>query len=211
MRLLVPVALLASSCAALMLVPEGRAAAQAEGKVVSSTPFVRSKGEAAVTELAEALESDFVVPEAGRAYAAALRGKLRDGGYAAYPDAKAFAAAVTADLQAVHKDAHLRMMAPSTGADGVRRPAGIDSDESTITGAGWLAPGVAYIGFNEFFGNDATLAGLHRSLDQVRGARTLIIDARAHRGGGLEASARTASRQALANASAISRRLLAMP
>jgi C-terminal processing protease CtpA/Prc len=59
-------------------------------------------------------------------------------------------------------------------------------EASTITAAGWLAPGVAYVNFTAFFGNDATLAELRSFLDKVKGAETLIIDARQHRGGGLE-------------------------
>lgn len=59
------------------------------------------------------------------------------------------------------------------------------NDESTILKSGWLAPGVAYISFSAFYGNERTIAELKTFLAQSRGAKALIIDARQHRGGGL--------------------------
>ena len=151
----------------------------------SPVPFVKSEANAVLAELATTLESDFVQPEAGAAYAKLLRQRVSSGAYDGSADAASFAAAVTADLQAVHMDGHLRLMAPKGGANGPRREAMVPSEASTISGAGWIAPGVAYIGFNAFFGNDATLAELRSFLARVKGAHTLIIDARKHRGGGL--------------------------
>ena len=39
-----------------------------------------------------------------------LRAKLAAGGYASFKDAKAFTETVTADLRAVHRDGHLRLV-----------------------------------------------------------------------------------------------------
>ena len=55
---------------------------------------------AVVTKLAETLDANFVVPETGKAYAAALRIKLANGGYDYFADVAAFATQVTADLAA---------------------------------------------------------------------------------------------------------------
>ena len=71
--------------------------------------FDKADAEKAVTDLATALEDNFVFPDAGKAYAAMLRTNLAKGAYASFPDAQAFADKVTDDLQAVHKDGHLRL------------------------------------------------------------------------------------------------------
>jgi C-terminal processing protease CtpA/Prc len=58
-------------------------------------------------------------------------------------------------------------------------------DGSGVAKSGWLADGVAYIRFDLFPGNEATIADVRKFLDTHKDAKTLIIDARAHRGGGL--------------------------
>lgn len=148
-------------------------------------PFVEADAHAAVTDLASALDDFYIYPAPGRAYAAMLRSKLASGAYSSFSDAEAFANAVTADLQAVHRDGHLRLQAISPDEQsGVRDLRGF-SDSSAVTRAGWIAPGVAYIGFEGFPGNQATLADLREFLSTHREARTLILDERGNRGGGL--------------------------
>ena len=88
--------------------------------------FDKADADKAVTDLATALEENFVFPDKGKAYAAMLRANLANGAYASFADAPAFAEKVTADLQAVHKDGHLRLrLAPTraarTGAGAERR------------------------------------------------------------------------------------------
>ncbi|HWH18344.1 MAG TPA: S41 family peptidase, partial [Allosphingosinicella sp.] len=139
-----------------------------------------------VEALATALDENFVFPDKGKAYAAALRTKLATGGYASFPDGLAFAKAVTDDLQTVHPDGHLRLHPPRPGESGGPRPMmrGPGSEEA-IGKSGWIAPGVAYIAFNMFPGDEPTLAKLRSFLTAHSSAKTLIIDARTHRGGGL--------------------------
>jgi C-terminal processing protease CtpA/Prc len=92
---------------------------------------------------------------------------------------------VTDDLQAVHKDGHLRLFAPDPAATAERpRRLGPQPDDA-IGKSGWLADGVAYIDFRGFPGDPATLQRLRAFLDQHAAAKTLIIDARRHGGGGL--------------------------
>lgn len=149
------------------------------------------QGAEAVGKLAKALEENFVFPETGRSYAAMLREKLAAGAYASFPSKQAFADQVTDDLQAVHKDGHLRLHVVPVGDRG--GPGGRGGEgrrmgpptTSMITKAGWLADGVAYIEFAMFSGNEATLEQLEEFLETHKDARTLIIDARKHRGGGL--------------------------
>jgi C-terminal processing protease CtpA/Prc len=117
-----------------------------------------------------------------------LRSKLASGAYSSFPSAKAFADQVSADLQAVNADAHLRLhiIPPEDrGTQANERPISLPST-SAVTRSGWLAPGVAYVSFSMFPGNEATLKDLRAFLDAHQDAKTLIVDARGHRGGGLD-------------------------
>ena len=109
-----------------------------------------------------------------------------NGAYASFSDAPAFAEKVTADLQAVHKDGHLRLrVAPAEQRGQAQAPNGGPADANDVAKAGWLAPGVAYIDFTGFPGSEATLAEVRKFLAEHRDAKTLIIDARSNGGGGL--------------------------
>ena len=152
----------------------------------ASTPFDQTEAREVIAKLADSLESNFVFPEVGKQYAAMLRSKLGAGDYDSFANARAFSDAVTRDLQAVHKDGHLKLFAPAPGGTGPRRMAMTSSEKSTVLASGMLVPDVAYISFEEFSGNDATMADVRAFLDKAKGASTLIIDARRHRGGGLD-------------------------
>ena len=147
-------------------------------------PFVREEAETAISELAQKLEDNFVFPDLAKQYAAMLRTNLAAGKYASFPDARAFTRAVTADLQAVHKDGHLALRVLQADA-GAERRVRMQGDASGIKRSGWLADGVAYVDFAGFPGNDATIADLRKFIASHRDAKTLIIDARHHHGGGL--------------------------
>ena len=176
------VLLLAGLVAAQVVV---RPAPASSAEAAAKAPFVKTEAEAVVRELATKLEEDFVFPEVGKAYASLLRSKTAAGAYASFSDAEAFAAAVTGDLQAVHPDRHLRLNPPRLDGQGARRMMRGPTDESGVAKSGWLADGVAYIRFDLFPGNDATIADVRKFLATHKDAKTLIIDARAHRGGGL--------------------------
>ncbi|GAB4480095.1 MAG: S41 family peptidase [Erythrobacter tepidarius] len=182
--LLAAVAALVPFCAAAKEAPADVAPASAP-----ASPFDRLVAREAVASLADHLEADFVSPEAGLAYAGMLRARLAEGSYDSFPDQRAFAEAVTADLQKVHRDAHLavHVVPPEErGGPQAERPgASPDPARNTITRSGWEADGVAYIAFDAFFGTPGTMAALERFIAQYAGARALIIDIRAHHGGGL--------------------------
>jgi hypothetical protein len=178
------------AAAACVSASPAQAGPPAAGEVVSAAPakiaFDKADAAKAVSDLAAALEDNFVFPEAGKSYAAKLRARLAAGAYSSFPDAAAFADAVTADLQAVHKDGHLRLR-PVTAEQRAQRqsPNGGPPDKSAVAKAGWLAEGVAYIDFRGFPGNEATIADVRKFLAAHRDAKTLIIDARRNGGGGL--------------------------
>ena len=148
-------------------------------------PFNAEEAKAVVETLATQLEENFVFPEVAKKYASMLRSKLASGAYSSFPDSRAFAQAVTADLQAVHKDRHLRVgrAPPQQPGQGPRRRMGPAVEP--IEKSGWIADGVAYISFGVFPGDEETLAKLRTFLAEHSSAKTLIIDARGHHGGGL--------------------------
>lgn len=59
---------------------------------------------AAIEQLADVIESDFVYPEVGKQYAAELRRRLEAGAYSDLRTKAEVAAAVTADLQRILLD-----------------------------------------------------------------------------------------------------------
>lgn len=164
---------------------------------VATPAFDAAAAAQAVTALAGELEKTFLYPDVGRAYAAMLRTNLASGAYAGFTDARALAGRVSADLYAIHPDGHLRLRAPgdagprrapppantATGAVTPAAPAGMPP---LMEQAGWIAPGIAYVRFNAFMGDPQVLADFTAFLDSHAGAKTLIIDARTHRGGGAE-------------------------
>lgn len=142
---------------------------------------------AAALQLAQLLEQRYLDPAVGRRYAAALRARAAAGAYDARAEPQALAAALTADLQAVAPDRHLRAMpsrpdrpAAGAGPDPRRRV------PQALEAAQWLAPGIAFVRFNAFPGDPATLDATHRFLREHADAHTLVIDVRTHRGGGIE-------------------------
>ncbi len=173
---------LAASCAFPVL---AQTASPTTANAEAKAPFVRAEAAQVVKDLATKLEENFVFPDKAQAYAAKLRSRLAAGAYASFADADAFAEAVTADLQAVHSDRHLRVNAPrqETGGRMVRR--GPPPGFKFISKSGWLADGVAYIRFEAFPGNEEVLAELRKFIATHKDAKSLIIDARTHRGGGL--------------------------
>ena len=183
--------LLAATCApwiplhAQVAAPSSGAGAPAPAPAMG--PFVKAEAEAVVRELATQIEDNFVFPDVAKKYAAMLRANLSAGKYASFADADAFAKAVTDDLQAVHSDRHLRLHPPRPGAgSGPRMRRTMPTDINPISKSGWLADGVAYIRFELFPGSDASIGALKSFLDTHKDAKTLIIDARTHRGGGLD-------------------------
>ena len=177
MRGLIFLALAASSPAALLAQSADPSTAS---PAVMPEPFDQSVADEAVSVLASKLEDNFVLPEIGKAYAAMLRANLASGKYAHFSGSKEFADAVTADLQAIHKDGHLKLhvVPPEarSGPEGENQaatsgPAGPDQSTNTISKSGWIAEGIAYIRFEAFFGTEATMSALRSFIDEHRGAK----------------------------------------
>lgn len=153
---------------------------------------------AAIAQLATTLEKNYVLPDVAVKYAAMLRANAA--GYAAITDPAALGTKITADLQAINRDGHLKVR-PDRGEEGIglarrgpgpgpgpnvapQRATGV-TPPPAITETKWLAPGVAFIGFNMFPGTDESVAAVTKFMADYAGAKALVIDARTHRGGGL--------------------------
>ncbi len=137
-----------------------------------------------VNALARELADNFVLPDVGARYAAALQSRLASGAYAGINDPEALARTLTSDLQAVAKDGHLRVFPPQPAAS-AQPGHGSRPRLTPILASGWIADKVAYIDFGVFPGDPDTLKQLDAFIAEHAGASTLIIDARHHHGGGL--------------------------
>jgi hypothetical protein len=184
--------------AALAAAPSAQAVPPAPAAAAALAPAAARQ---VAETLASALERLFVFPEVGRRYAAALRAHAAAGDYDALGNRTALAEALTRDVQAVQAEGHFRVF-PAPGA---RAPAGggpaAAPARPEIEEARMLAPGIAYLRPTIFSGSPDELARIERFLDEAESAaaRTLIIDMRVHRGGGL------------AEMDAINRRIFAQP
>ncbi|MGZ8364196.1 MAG: S41 family peptidase [Caulobacteraceae bacterium] len=154
-------------------------------------PVDAAERKAVIEDLANMLEEAFVFPEVGAKYAAMLRANLAAGTYDALTDPDAFGDKVTADIQAVSPDGHLRLRtaeayasrkpsAPVTTARSAQADPSVRGlEETKMIGA------VAYLRFNEFPDANDSGAKARQFLLDHPSARAVIIDARPNRGGGL--------------------------
>jgi hypothetical protein len=144
-----------------------------------------------VEDLAQKLEDIYVFPEVAKRYAAMLRANAAAGAYDGFASGRALAEKLSDDLNAVSPDRHLRVT--------LRRPqplvhtAGVSSAPprpafpwKPVEEVRWLAPGIAYIRFNVFPGDEATVAAVKAFMTEHADASTIIFDNRTHHGGGLD-------------------------
>lgn len=168
----------------------GPTGAQSEPAVAPATiPTDSAERKIVISQLADALEADYVFPEIGTRYAAALRAHLQQGAYDGFTDPAQFGSAVTADLQSVAPDKHVRLALQSSlarpqimagndrGGTGASAPRGLE--EARMIG------NTAYLRFNEFPDDPGTAQAARSFLLSHADAEAIVIDARANRGGGL--------------------------
>jgi hypothetical protein len=165
-------------------------AAEAQGAPAAAPamlPVGPGEGRAVALKLADELVSLFVYRDQAEAYAVMLRSNAAAGRYDGGTRGD-LAKLMTDDLQAVHKDGHLHVMAADANdAGGPRGGAGGSGKfPPLIQSAKTIAPGIGYIRFSAFLGTDEELAGVRKWLAENRDAKTLIFDLRNHHGGGLD-------------------------
>lgn len=166
--------------------------APALAQVPATGPLTKAERRQVLRALADSLEANFVFPEVGARYAVMLREKAEKDAYAALSDPTAFGERVTADLQAVSRDGHLRLAPASVFQNRTPRPQPADMPASTRPNGppgleeGSMIGDITYLRFNGFFGEEKMVAAARSLLlDNAGTARAVIIDARPHRGGGL--------------------------
>jgi hypothetical protein len=150
-----------------------------------AAPMTAHERKAVIESLAKTLEENFVFPEVAKRYAVMLRANLASGAYDRLTDPTAFAKRVTADLQAVAPDGHLRLaladgfMRPPPGTSPMSKEAPLGLDEAKMIGD------VMYLDFNGFPGEPEEVARLRQFMLAHADAKAVIIDSRHNHGGGL--------------------------
>lgn len=142
----------------------------------------------AACRLAEELEKSFVYPDQGKAYAVALRGHAAAGRYAKLGKDEA-AKLMTADLQSVAPDGHLRVTATDaqTSAEGRPTVTGHGKDRPPVVEQpGWIAPGIAFIRINAFMPDKQQTETIAKFMADHADAKAIVFDIRTNRGGGLD-------------------------
>lgn len=156
------------------------ATAQPPAPIAATPSPDRTQRTAVLEEIAALLESRYVFPEIGAAYAAALREVHAGGGMDAGVDATAFAEAVTRLLQSVAPDRHLRVR---VAEDTRRAQTPAARAEPALADVRLLPGGVAYLRFNVLPSDPVVVAAARDFLLANASARAVVIDARTTRGG----------------------------
>ena len=93
---------------------------------------------------------------------------------------------MTADLQAVAFDGHLKLFAQPKDKQG-SLPAGSAAAKSkTVESTARFPNDIAYVRFGNFLGTDEGMAAVRKFIADNQDAGTLIFDMRTHNGGGLD-------------------------
>jgi hypothetical protein len=139
--------------------------------------------QAVVDKAAQALAEAYIYPDRGRRAGDAIRRAMSGGDYADIADKGAFAARLTADLQAVTHDKHMRVMDPEGP-----RPADAPTGPPPRTWAGFvrtyrLQGNVGYIDLAGFPNPGMFRDAANAAMKAVDGTDALIIDMRRNGGG----------------------------
>jgi hypothetical protein len=179
---------LAVAAAALVVAlgPQGASVVSSASAQVAHA-MDRASIRAAVGELADLMERNYVFPDAARQYANHLRARAAAGAYDGLSDAQQLADTLETELNGVHRDAHLRISVPSVEAtsSSPRVRHGPPGGGQAISDAMWLADGIGYFRINGLPSTDESVAQMTAALDQLENAQTLIIDLRRCPGGSL--------------------------
>jgi len=140
-----------------------------------------------IDDLATKLTDRFVDPETAKRYAAMLRVNEASGKYDAITDDATLAKQVTADLQAVAFDGHLKLVVTKNDPlSGAAKEMAMPGIPKAIEASARLTPDIAYIRLGRFFGEPENVAAIKKFLIDNQDAKVLIFDVRTHIGGGLD-------------------------
>jgi hypothetical protein len=159
--------------------------------VMAQPPAAKAENQVSANQIAEnyaaLLDRDYVYPETGKRYAAAIRASIAAGRYASLTG-EALGQAIDRDVDAVAPDGHLRLRTPNGGvapAPGAATP-GPRPPKAPVEQAGWIAPGIAFIRFNGFPMDTAVTAEAAKFMADHADAKAMIFDIRTHGGGGID-------------------------
>src|SRR5690606_22107355 len=141
---------------------------------------------AVVESAAQTLRERYIFPDVGERAAAAIEAALADGRYDELEQPWAFAERLTADLQAVAADKHMRVSAPgpapaSAAASAPTTPP--PRAEAGVARADRLAGDIGYIEIVAFPPRDTFKAPVDRAMAPLADTRALIVDVRRNGGG----------------------------
>lgn len=140
---------------------------------------------AVVADAAEALRDRYVFPDVGERAAAAIESALAAGSYDDLDEPWAFAERLTADLEAVAADKHLRVSGPgpAPSAEPDAAPSAPPRSEGGVTRADRLADDIGYIELVAFPPPALFKPPVDRAMAALADTRALIIDVRRNGGG----------------------------
>jgi len=146
-----------------------------------------------VREVADLVESKYVLPDSAKEFADEFREKCRSGAYDTLTTALAFAERVTADLISITRDKHLnfRVIAPSDvgeeAAGSLHHPVRYfrlrTKENAGFYKLEWIEPGIGYIDLRRFYSFDQAKDMAVAAMTFLAGARSIIIDVRENAGG----------------------------
>ena len=171
-------ALRAGLLAAALLVP----AAYAQ----TATGLDDAARSAVVAKAADAVRTRYIFPEVGEQAAVKIEGQLAAGAYKDLSQPRAFADKLTADLQSVTKDKHMRVSAPgpapAPNGGAAARPAPPPNDGGIVR-ADRLAGNIGYIEVSGFPPPGVFKAPTDKAMAALAATKAMIIDIRRNGGG----------------------------
>lgn len=170
---------------------------QADAQRLASRPITQEQKRQAMDELAKLLRERYCIAEAAEKAAKYIERGIAEGRYEKFRDAQAFADAVTADLQGVTKDRHIRIgvapppePAPASGtaplnaeAERAAWLAGVRRNNYGLPRAEILPGNVGYLEVRRFQPPDIAGDTVVASMQFLANADAIIIDLRNSHGG----------------------------
>ena len=144
-------------------------------------PVDKAEMQAVIAKADEELNQRYIFPDRAAEAGAKIKAALAAGDYDAITDPKAFADRLTADLQAVTHDKHMRVVLPAlldapAASIAVRTNTGFAAVER-------LKGNIGYIDLRGFPPLEAFKPAANRAMADLAGTKALIIDLRSNGGG----------------------------
>ena len=173
----------APPAAAPVLAPDAPVPAPASNPLAPapSTSIDAQTCAALIDQLATSVAVLYVFPELGALMERELRGRLSVGEYSRWVDAAALAEALTADLQVMSHDLHLRVMFSPNGPP--QHPPGSPMAASGISKIEVLDGNIGYIALDGVPPLDMARSGIEAAFAQLLHTNALILDNRNNHGG----------------------------